>query len=401
MAKKISIENASEFVRKEGYTLLNKEINSNKDKLLLICPRGHNYSTSYANFQSNNRRCTECKKIENGLINYYTFKKILESENYTLLVEESPLLMKDKCDVICSEGHDWSVSFTDFKLGTRCNICSGNVKLSQEEVEQRYLNEGYTLISKYINSATKVVAICPNNHNWEHLPSNFQRGQRCFDCFGAKKRTLDDAKQAFVDKGFIPKFESYKDNKQMLPFICPVHEDYGIQHARLVNMERGLANCRQCYLLLFTGENSSLWKGGKTTINKYLRDNIFDDWIKPSLKASSFKCVITKASSELEVHHLFKNFSDIVEEIFENTKIPMYTNIGDYSTNELKVLKDTCISLHIKYGLGITLHKKVHRLFHNLYGYQNNTIEQFKDFQNRYENGEFEGLFYLNKEEEE
>jgi len=58
----------------------------------------------------------------------------------------------------------------------------------------------------------------------------------------------------------------------------------------------------------------------------------------------------------------------------------------------LKKVKDKCLKLHYKYGLGVCIRKDIHELFHNLYGRGNNTPEQFKEFTQRYQNGEFTEL---------
>lgn len=389
MARKITLEHVREVVGKEGYTLLNTEINSHKDKLFLICPNGHEYSTSYSNFQSNNRRCVECKKNEQGLQNYYIFKNLLDSENYTLLTQEKPILMHDTCEVMCSSGHHWKVNCTDFKIGTRCAKCSGNVKLTQQEIKERYADEGYELISDYVNSSTKVVAICPNGHHWEHLPSNFKKGQRCFECFGCKKKELEYVKQVFINKGFIPKFNTYDNNKQMLPFICPKHEECGIQYARIINMERDLANCVECYHEKLRGENHHAWLGGVSTINSSLREVIYNTWTFPSLLECDFTCVLSGTKEDIVVHHLNKNFSEIRDEAFFNLNIHNAKQVYELTDAELRDLKKEFIKLHNDYGLGVVLNKDIHKLFHKLYGNKFNTKDQFEEFKIRYRYGEF------------
>ena len=64
------------------------------------------------------------------------------------------------------------------------------------------------------------------------------------------------------------------------------------------------------------------------------------------------------------------------------TQIELKDKISDYSDDEIIKLKDTCLELHYKYGLGVCLTKEIHEEFHKIYGYGNNTKEQFQEFLN-------------------
>ena len=59
MAKRLSYEDIKERIEKEGYVLLSKEYINNKQKLEMICPKGHKHIGTWREFQSG-CRCSEC-----------------------------------------------------------------------------------------------------------------------------------------------------------------------------------------------------------------------------------------------------------------------------------------------------------------------------------------------------
>lgn len=100
------------------------------------------------------------------------------------------------------------------------------------------------------------------------------------------------------------------------------------------------------------GENNNNWKGGITPKDKKIRHSIeYRLWRESVFARDNWTCQKTgERGGELQSHHL-QNFSDYPE-------------------------------LRFAIDNGITLSKKAHQEFHSIYGRQNNTIEQMKQYLN-------------------
>jgi hypothetical protein len=157
------------------------------------------------------------------------------------------------------------------------------------------------------------------------------------------------------------------------------------------NFHRG-TRCLKCHLIHNTRENHPNWKGGITPLHNYLRRKL-TQWKNDSLLNSDYKCVITGGNFD-DIHHLY-GFDLILQSVIIETSLDIRSEISNYSENELILLENKCLEIHYRYPLGVCLREDVHKLFHDLYGYGNNTPEQFEEFKQRYWNGEFKEVILI------
>ena len=114
-----------------------------------------------------------------------------------------------------------------------------------------------------------------------------------------------------------------------------------------------------------------------TKISAFLRSNN-KKWIRKSLANSNGKCVISNMTSKT-VHHLH-GFNLIVDETLKRLGYSETIEFNKLISQELDSLLHAFRSVQDKYPLGVCLLEDIHKVFHNKYGYGNNTIEQFEEF---------------------
>src|SRR6056297_4102539 len=116
-------------------------------------------------------------------LSYEYVKEYIESFNYQLL-SDTYKDSKTKLLIKCQEGHEYEVTWSNFKTGYRCPICYGNKKLSYEYVKEYIESFNYQLLSDtYITAKEKLLLKCPKGHLWETTFSNFKSvGFRCRTC---------------------------------------------------------------------------------------------------------------------------------------------------------------------------------------------------------------------------
>jgi transposase len=158
-----------------------------------------------------------------------------------------------------------------------------------------------------------------------------------------------------------------------------------INETPLFNILSG-TRCKWCVWESRRGEGSYNWKGGITGIKVLLRERI-NEWKKEALENFDYKCDITGGNfNKIEIHHT-KPFHVIRDEAIKELGLDTNEYVSDYSNEQIKELVNLFNEKHQEV-LGIPLHKDLHKLFHKLYGFDT-TIEDYKEFKQRYYEGEF------------
>lgn len=344
----------------------NNKMNTHS-KLEIKCKCGKTFPKSFDIFKTKNQRqCKECGKKKLSEVNKgkklseEIRNKISEANKDKKLSEETRNKMSDahkgkklpeetrnKMSDVHKTQYEEIKAFIEGPEGNGCKLLT-----TKEEYENNKINS---------HSKLKIKCKCGNIF------------QKCFHNF--KSHNQRQCKECGKNKIS----ETHKDKK------CSEEHKQKISEA---NKGKKLSEeHKQKISEANKGEKHPGWKGGITSINIHLREYI-KPWKKYSMKYSDYKSVISEKPFN-HIHHVNKNFSEILELTFEIANIEIKETIEEYTSEELEKLEKICLMLHYFFGPGVCLTEEEHKLFHSLYGKHDNTKEQFEEFKHRFQNGEF------------
>lgn len=135
-------------------------------------------------------------------------------------------------------------------------------KFTQEEIENIYKKEGYSVHSKYINQRTKLKTTCPKEHVYMSYPGNFiHRKNRCSTCDAeniskrqmtpyeeiikickSKSLTFLWSKEEYEDKYIGPK-KAININESKVPLMCSNSHKFKLTMYALKSCKYGCDKC--------------------------------------------------------------------------------------------------------------------------------------------------------------
>lgn len=263
---------------------------------------------------------------------------------------------------------------------------SNILKISYDKLQIACNNNNLVLLtnfSDYRGLNYKIDYLCKKHNNITNtFASNLLKIKGCRLCGAERSHKFLDFNiviKLFESFNYIllSKKEDYSGFHCNLKYLCPKHLDRGILEVSCSNLTWN-KGCRWCGIDNKSKENCYCWKGGISSITNYLRGvPEVIDWKNKSIKSCYGRCLITGEPFE-EVHHLDSIHKYIMLSHEEND-ILVKSEINKYTLNELLMLEHTFVNYHKKQPLGACLTHKIHKLYHRLYGNENNEA-QFHEF---------------------
>jgi hypothetical protein len=306
---------------------------------------------------------------------------------------------KEKLVWKCDKGHIWETAPMHIKQGTWCPICSkdrtfnikqfNKRKYKDKEYNFQQLKElarehnGHLLSDQYVNNKVAYTWQCSKGHVWECRVKNIRSGNWCAKCAAddRKQNELQQMKSLAKQREGLCLSDSYVTDQSNMLWQCSNGHRW---EATPANVKRGKW-CAICALR--KGDNNNKWKGGITPLSNYLRNNM-KKWKKESFKKYGKKCAITNSEDGIiHIHHI-KHFNVIRDEVLNKYDIPLYHTINEYDPEMLDFIIEKLKEKHEEM-MGIPIRKEIHILFHKIYGKENTTIEDLKEFKQRFLAGEF------------
>lgn len=244
-------------------------------------------------------------------------------------------------------------------------------------------NECTLLSTEYKNSKDKLLFLCNIcGKNFERNFGKLKQKRFCCPTCGmqrgarALEYTQEKVQEKIESKGYTLIGE-FTGGHNPCKCKCSRGHEFDLYFSEFLNRGRG---CRECAIIDHSGINHWNYQGGghQDTMDAFRHTII--PWKKEILKKANYVCDIDKNHTDnLVIHHMEKNFVDIVKEASINTEIPILNDISEYTPEDRFAIEKEILDLHYKYE-AVVIQRKYHDAFHLKYGKTKNTKEQYLEF---------------------
>jgi hypothetical protein len=189
MGKKLTIDCIRNYLNEKhpGCCLVSEKYINNHTKIEIICENGHEFSKSFNKIKDGNQWCKDCFVHKPKHVNISLIIDFIEKNHRgSLVISDKYEHYSKKIELICENGHNFSMVWHDIREGNWCAICAGKTKLTIEYI-RKYLYErhpGCTLISEIYNKNNeKLEIVCEKGHTFFPVFHNIKQNNTwCPDC---------------------------------------------------------------------------------------------------------------------------------------------------------------------------------------------------------------------------
>lgn len=131
-------------------------------------------------------------------------------------------------------------------------------------------------------------------------------------------------------------------------------------------------------------------KDGYTTLQAFVRERL-TSWRNEVRESSNYTCCLTGFRSNIVVHHC-RGFSILFQETIDALNFQIKDNFSDYNDEELLAFVSKFTEIQDYYNSFVCVTEDIHKMFHKMYGYGDNTEEQWDEFVYNYKIGKYRNI---------
>lgn len=368
MPKKLTIEEVKKFVEENSECeLLSKEYIGNSTKMQFKCKCGNEFETTFSKFKERNKRqCNSCGikiRVNKRIKSTKEVKQICRQKGYIPLFKKYENINK-KITIATQDGYLVNVLLSNIINSANVDLFNKHNKFTIFNIKHyiKLNNIKSELLSNiYTTSSSKLKFKCKCGKIFYKSLNKFKDDNQtvCKEC-SIKNRNKNQTWNTEIFKQKV--YKKYGNNYTVLEEYKTARTKIKVRHNKCgneyyVQPYSLLAGneCRKCAIENMCGENHPNYNSNKTDeerlYNRYqLYNNNMKIWRNKIYNRDDYTCQCcgNTKSGILNAHHL---------------------NSWNWCKNK-----------RFDVNNGITLCKDCHKEFHHIYGYGNNTKEQYEEF---------------------
>jgi predicted nucleic acid-binding Zn ribbon protein len=203
------------------------------------CSCGRTAKIKLGNFNSGSR-CSNCGGNKKKTLDEV---RVIFTEGGCEFLDDNYVNNNHPHNYRCSCGREAKISLGSFNSGSRCSDCGGSKKKTLNEVRVIFTEGGCEFLDdNYVNNNHPHNYRCSCGRMAKISLNNFNKGKRCSDCGGSKKKTLNEVRVIFTEGGCEFLDDSYVNAHHRHNYRCSCGREAKIS---LDNFNRG-HRCSGC-----------------------------------------------------------------------------------------------------------------------------------------------------------
>lgn len=230
MPKKLKYEDVKQIFEENGCVLLSVEYKNSKTPLDYVCDCGNTSKITITDFK-NGVRCKKCAigKIKNKLKFDFDYVNNYYKECGCDLLEHEYNTVHEKMRFKCHCGNiEEGFTFKQFKGYKQCRDCCGIIYYNLENVKSIFReSECILLATEYIDNSQEVEYICSCGNKEKNTIQNYINSsiRKCKACVykitgGKRSLNIDHVRQFFQQNNCVLLSTEYINNTKSLDYIC-------------------------------------------------------------------------------------------------------------------------------------------------------------------------------------